>query len=470
MRKRYLAGALALALLAQPAWAGGEVEVSCSYGEAVEVEDGEDGEAEYKVSPSSSLGLSLRWREAAERASRPDLGYAGYLTLTSTTPAKSGLTVDADWEPLSGPFAGRRYSFSGSLAQRWPGGSGDPEQAWETGITVRELGLKRSAMEAGAKLGEHVQRLSGTDYREGAAYLSTRVVIDGEPAAFDWLDPEWLGGFTALLVPPPEPGSEERTDLPAWYDAGLISGLPALPPPGGDGQAGQGRPSLSVSARHTQTTRDYRGESSSDWEAGVTRLEVAQRSLGGEVAAVYATTLKHYPIDPERTYRLHEGSLELSGPAGAGRGNAALTFRNRLPWEGGEGAYRQGGIRAGWSLPGAKRDFRLGAEWRRRDYLDGLEDDYTNATLESELSWPGVRRTGGPWGLTGLSWTTREYVIGQPAEHRLRVRLSGELPAGRDRHLSAGFAWERTACGAVGDILRRGSIDTLLRLSWSRRF
>lgn len=457
------AAGLAVAVLLAPlAGARGEVEVAYSHGEVSVDEDGV-----ITVNPSSALGIELSHRTAGDGRS-PELDFGGFLTLSGDAPAKAGVTLEAAWEP--GSAGGRRYTLAGSLAQRRSDGDSAPEQAWKLTAAVHESGLRPSALEAGGRLEEHHNRLSGRDYRESAAYLATRVALDSAPRAFSWLEPEWFSGFAALLVPPPEPGAEDRTDLPAWYEKAALAGLPALPALFGTAatEAVEGR--LTVSARHTQTARTYEGGPESDWEAGESSLEVTQRVGRGEVTAGYSSTLKHYPQDPEQTYRLAEGKLAAAFPAGRGRGRAAASFRNRFPWEGGSGAYRQAGLSLGCSFPGESLDWRLGGEWRRRDYLDGAGEDHATITVEGEASWAEARRARGLAATAGASFSVTTFpATGKPAEYRLRWRLRGVLPAGPDRSITAGLAWE-TRAGTPGELLASGPAETLFRLSWTRRF
>jgi hypothetical protein len=425
------------------------------------------------TSAADALGVEVRRRPEAPAPGLPGLGYESYFSLGAGPATKAGFTLKLDWEPLQGPFAGRRYLLNTSLSGRWPGGGGSlPEQAWEVDAGAKETGLGAASLEAGGRSGAYLNRLAGRDYREAAAYLATRFALDGEPSGLAWIEPDWLRGFASLLTPPPEPGSEERSDLPYWYEAAVFPGLPPLPPPEPTATAGEPRLSrLTVTTRHAQTWRTYAGDAANDWETGETRLEVREKRSWGEVAASYLHTVKFYPADAAKTYRLAEGELAVSGPAGPGRGRVELGFRQRFPWEGAAEAYRQVGLGLGYSLPGASVAWRFGGEWRERRYEAEPEDDYTRTTLEAEASWPAVQRAGGPAASATLATTEVRPLSGfEPSEYQLRLRLRGERPVGPGQTLSGGLAWERRFSAAPGDVLIPGATETLLRLAWKLAF
>ncbi|MDI6871280.1 MAG: hypothetical protein QME79_07980 [Bacillota bacterium] len=468
---------LAVVLLVGAAAAGagaagsesGKVEVSYTYGEVLVDEEGE-----YTVSPSSALGVEFARRTGPRQPGGPELACEGYFSVGASPATKSGLTLGLDWQPLEGSLSGRRYSVNASLSGRWPGEAGrPPEEAWEIDAAVQERGLGAAALEAGGRAGAHLNRLTGPDYREAAAYLATRFVLDGEPCGLAWVEPEWLRGFAALFAPPPEPGAEERSDLPYWFEAAALPGLPPLPPPEVS-PASSAEPRLArltVTTRHTQTCRAYTENPSNDWEAGETRLEVRERRGRGEVAASYRNTVKFYPAGATRTYRLAEGKLEVSGPAGPGRGRAAVGFRQRFPWEGSYEAYRQHGVDLGYTLPGTAVDWRFGGEWRLRRYEAEPEKDYSFTSLQGGISWPAEAKRGGPAASVTLAATEERHPAGtRPAEYRLRLRLRGELPTGPGQTLSAGLGWERAFSLPPGGALTPGSTETLFRLVWRRSF
>lgn len=472
MRPPSLAAALVLlglgALGAGDAAASGKISIGWSHGEVVATDDGE-----YTVSPASAWGVEFARREPLAPGGL-QLGCEGFLALGTSPAQKAGATLELDWRPKEGLFAGRRYKASGSLTQRWPAQSGTlPEQAWEIDGSLQETGLGAAVLEAGGRAGTHLRRLFGRDYREAAGYLATRIVLDGEPAGFAWLDPEWVRGFAAVWAPPPEPGAEDLETLPFWYEALLLPGLPALPPPEAHlASPGEPRPPrLEVSARHTQSRRTYVGEDDSDWEAGETRLEVRERRDWGEVSGTYSHTLKHYPADPTRTYELNQGEAMLSRRCGPGRGQAALSFRNRDPWPGGEDRYRQIGLRLSYRLPGTVVNWRWTGEGRHRRYPDQPAHDYTQATLEGEVSWPAVTRRGGPRVAAAAALTQERHPQAeQPDEYRWRWRLQSEWPLGADQSLAASLGWTREVAQAAGEGSGASSAETLLRLSWTRRF
>ncbi|HHW14503.1 MAG TPA: hypothetical protein GXX28_06185 [Firmicutes bacterium] len=468
-----LAAALVLLCLgglgAGDASASGKISVGWSYGEVVATDEGE-----YTVSPASAWGLEFARREPLVPEGL-QLDCEGFLSLGTSPAQKAGVTLGLDWRPEEGPFAGRQHKVSGSLTQRWPAESGTlPEQAWEANASLQETGLGAATLEAGGRAGAHLHRLSGRDYREVAGYLATRVVLDGEPAGFAWLDPEWVRGFTSVWTPPPEPGAEEEETLPIWYEALALSELPALPPPAAADPASPGEPRpprLVVSARHTQSRRTYAGADDFDWEAGETSLEVRERRRWGEVAGTYVHTLKHYPADPARTYELNEGEAEVSRHLGPGQGRAAISFRNRDPWPGGDDRYRQLGLRLSYSLPGGAVDWRWAGEGRYRRYLDQPAEDYTQATLEGEVSWPAVTRRGGPSVAAAAALTRERYPnAARPDEYRWRLRLRGEWPVGPAQSLAASLGWAREAALPLGGASTGGSTETLFRLAWRRSF
>ncbi|MGE5553871.1 MAG: hypothetical protein ACM3XZ_08130 [Betaproteobacteria bacterium] len=472
-----LAGTVLLAtgflLGGQPAWAestdpSGAAVVTYTSGEVSVDEAGE-----YTITPSSSLGIQFSRQGKPPLPGLPGVGYEGYLSLGSSPATKAGLTLELDWEPPRGILAGRRYSLNTSLSRRWPDGPGClPEEAWEVDAVAKEKGLGAASLEAGGRTGAHLNRLAGSDYWESAAYLATRFALDGEPGGVEWIEPAWLRDFASLLTPPPEPGAEERGDLPYWYESAALPGLPPLPPPKPFATAAEPRLArLVVTTRHAQTWRTYAGNSPDSWEAGETRLNVREELTWGEVAATFTNTVKLYPADSARTYRLAEGELEVKGLIGPGRGLVATSFRQRIPWTGTSEAYRQGGVSLGYALPGTQVDWRFSGEWRQRRYETQPEDDYSRTSLEAEVSWPAVLKTGGPAASAAIA-ATEERPLGctRPTEYRLRLRLRGELPVRSGQTLSAGLAWERDLSAAPGGALVSGSTETLFCLSWKWPF
>lgn len=482
MRRRFrtvrvaVAATVALAVMAAlaPGLARGAAEgkfgLAYTYGEVVVDEEGG-----YTLSPTSALGLRWAGRAGERGRGLPDFAWEGYAATGGSPLGKAGATVEAEWEPEAGLLVGRRYSLATSLAGRWPeAGGASPETSWEVDLAAHESGLGLSALEAGGRTGAHLHRLSGRDYWEAGGYLGTRFVLEGEPNAAAWLDPGWFRGFASLFAPPPEPGVEAPSDLPAWYEAISWPGLPPLPPADLPEAEAAGAPPkrLVVTTRHTQTARAYAGAATSDWQAGETRLEVRERRPRGEVGASYTHLLKSYPADSPHGYQLDEGELEVSGPAGAGRGRAQVNFRNRSPWEGGTGGYRQLGLGLGFTRPGASAGWRFGGEWRWRRHESSPEDDYLFTGVESEVSWPADSGGApGPRASLALAGSGQRYPSGaEPTLYRLRLRLRDEAPAGPGRTVSAGLAWERSLSVAPGGAATLNPPETLLRLSWTQAF
>jgi hypothetical protein len=434
------------------------VSLTYTYGEALAQEDGS-----YLVSPASGLGLDFYLPAGSGRVGGPECAWRGFATLGADPASKAGLTLEADWEPATDFWAGRRYSLSVSGAGRWPEGARrPPEESWELDGAIHEAGLGLSALEAGGRAALRRHRLAGRDYAEAAGYLGTRFVLQGTPVGLNWLDPDWLRDFRALLLPPPEPGSEEALDLPSWFAAATLAGPPSLPSPGlPDGE----RPDrLVVETRHTQSARAYDGDGSHSWQAGETRLEVRQRRAWGEVGAGYTRTVKYYPSASSSTYQLDEGELILTGPAGAGEGRATVSLRNRQPWEAGGEAYRQYGAELGFSRSAPGQSRRWGGEWRWRRYTGASEGDYFLTRVEGEAS-----RTAGPVKLTGgTSLSAQTYPSRVPPDqYTLRLRLKAEVATAPDQTVTAGLAWERHLAVASGGSADLRPSETLLRLAWT---
>ncbi|MGE5623853.1 MAG: hypothetical protein ACM3UP_02390 [Methanocella sp.] len=461
----FLAGvALGMAL---PALAAGEGEVGLvyTYGEVVQ-----DDEGAYTVDPTASLGLEFSRSLSAAAGGRPALALDASATLGLNSPRRAGLTLNFDWPPMEPGSAGRRYSLSTSWAGRWPvDGSLRPEESWGAAATVHNPGLGAANLEAGGRASAHLNRLSGRDYRETSGYLATRFGAEGEGGLFAWLDPAWLGGFGALLTPPPEPGSEERLDLPAWFERMTFEGLPALPKVAAEAE--KPAPRLTVITRHTQTTRTYTGDPESNWESGVTRLEARERRGRNDVSTTYSHTLKLYPADGAKTYELDEGELEIDRALRSGRARTAVSFRRRQPWEDGGEAYQQAGLSLDWDRPSAPLTWKLAANWRGRWYSDGSDDDYALAEVEGGVSRSPETPRGSSFSLAAAV-SRKEPLSGvAPDEYRLRMRLSGEFHPIDGQTVTAGLAWERSATlAAGGSRLVPGPTETLLRLGWKRAF
>lgn len=474
-----LAAAILIRLASGPACAA---EAEAGHGQlVVSYRSGEflyDDEQTGVLAAPPALGVQYGGHVSPDAPGAARLAYEGYLAVEPSPGARGGLSLRADWSPPA-TSGERRYSVATALSTRPATSPGlPPERAWDLSAALHEGGPGGAGFEAGGQVKGYLDRLVGRDYRQASAYLGTRVTFAGilpEPGGpgglWSYLDPGWLGGFASLLRPPAEPGAEAAMDLPAWYEAAAIMRLPDLPDgtfPETDRDAGQasraaaGR--LTVTARHTETKRTYlEGEATSDWSAGESVLELRQTARGRSTTASFSDTLKQYPEDPSRTYRLQEGQLEYAWPAGAAQLQAAAGFRVRAPLAGDGEAYRQDGASLACRLPwGKAATLRVSGDWRWRRYDGDDGRDYLRTTAEAELAWQR-------WAVALSCSDRRSLGGGVTLGGRRRLALTAGVPLAAGQKLEGGLAWEQSWGAPEDGVPDVGPVSLIARVQWTCR-